>query len=131
KRADDFGVFVQLDIYPFTEKFELITGARYDMHDSKDDLAGIEYNESAFNPRIAARYFLSDNFTLRGSFGSGFRVPYLFSEDLHLCASSPRIYKGSDLKPEKASSFSLGTDYMTTGIEMGVGFFYTKISDKV
>ncbi len=131
KSADDMGFFAQLDIFPFTEKCEIILGSRYDLHNSSDKSTNLDYETSAFNPRIAARYGFTDDFILRASLGTGFRVPYLFAEDLHLCASSPKIYKGDDLKPEKAMSISVGVDYEIAYHQLGLSFFDTRIDDKV
>ncbi|MGC9315252.1 MAG: TonB-dependent receptor [bacterium] len=131
KHADDVGIFAQVDIRPFTDDLEIVAGARFDNHKSHDGLTGIDYDVSQVNPRIAARYFLTGDVTLRASYGTGFRVPYLFAEDLHLCASSPRIYKGDDLEPEKASSFSFGADFAPGANEIGFGFFYTQIDNKI
>ncbi len=131
KFADDIGLFLQFEMMPFTDDLEIILGARLDNHYSEDGLTSIEYSKTAVNPRFAARYSLNRNVTLRGSYGSGFRVPYLFAEDLHLCASSPRIYKGDDLEPEKASSFALGVDFAVSANEMGAGMFYTLIDNKI
>ena len=35
-----------------------------------------------------------EDVTERASFGTGFRVPYVFSEDMHLCASAPGSTRG-------------------------------------
>jgi len=131
KSADDIGFFAQVGVYPLGGQMELLLGARIDHHYSVDDLTETDYSITALNPRIAGRYSLSDKITLRASYGSGFRVPYLFAEDLHLCASSPRIYKGADLQPERARSFSFGVDYIKRWNEIGIGVFYTRIDDKV
>ncbi|MEA3493016.1 MAG: hypothetical protein U9R38_01370 [Candidatus Margulisiibacteriota bacterium] len=50
--------------------------------------------------------------TIRASAGTGFRVPYGFSEDLHLCSGSPRVYKSADLRPEKSVSANFSVDYV-------------------
>jgi outer membrane receptor for ferrienterochelin and colicins len=111
------------------------------MHSSDDkiaedaaEVAGLEYHtydETAFNPRLAIRYSFNDNLIARASWGTGFRVPYLFAEDLHLCASSPRIYKGTDLSSEKSSSISGGFDWEVSSHQVGFNLFMTRISDKI
>ena len=89
-----------------------LVGARYDIHRSKDSFAGsgdtygqglrLSYDEESFSPRSALLYKPLEELSLRLAVGTGFRVPYGFSEDLHPCSGSPRIYKPSGLDPEKA-----------------------------
>ncbi len=141
KHADDIGIFIQSSMKLMENRTELILGGRVDIHGSEDKLAedvALEsgesyepYESSVFNPRIAAIYNISDFAIARASFGTGYRVPYLFAEDLHLCASSPKIYKGSDLEPEKSSSISAGLDFDIPYNEFGFNAFHNQIKDKV
>jgi len=130
KYANDTGLYGQADMH-ISENLEAVAGMRFDMHDSKDYLTNAEYDTKVFNPRLALRYSMSEDLTLRGSLGQGYRVPYLFAEDMHLCASAPRIYKGPDLDPEKATSLSVGADLYKVQYSLGVSLFYTKINDKI
>ena len=130
KHADDIGLYLQGDFH-FSKKIELVSGIRYDMHKSIDNFTGAKYNTRVFNPRFAFRWNPQTDLTIRANIGTGFRVPYLFSEDLHLCASAPRIYKGKDLKPERAVSFSLGADIYKIRYRAGINIFRTNIKDKV
>ncbi len=130
KCADDLGFFVQADLLAMPV-LELILGARYDMHQSEDDLTGGQYDETVINPRLALRYSASSDLVIRANLGTGFRVPYLFSEDMHLCASAPRIYKGPDLEAEKAMSMSVGGDFYRADYRLGFNVFRTQIRDKV
>ncbi len=130
KSADDIGVYVQGDFY-LNNIFEVVAGLRHDSHHSEDDLTATEYDESAVNPRAALRVSATDDLTFRANFGTGFRVPYLFAEDLHLCAAAPRIYKGPDLKAEKATSFSMGADLYKADYRLGLSVFKTDIEDKI
>jgi len=130
RHADDLGVYVQADLN-LVKKVEMVSGLRYDIHKSYDQLTDSEYNTTALSPRFALRYSLTDQITLRGNIGTGFRVPYLFSEDLHLCASAPRIYKGKDLKAERSLSLSLGADMYRKTFRAGASIFRTAIKDKI
>jgi len=130
KHANDVGLYVQSDFH-FSEFLELVTGLRYDIHKSKDNFTGGEYNTKVLNPRLALRYTPITDMAVRASFGQGYRVPYLFAEDLHLCASAPRIFKGKDLKPERATSFSIGIDIYKIRYRLGFSIFRTNIKDKV
>ncbi len=141
KSALDAGAFVQLSIKPFTDRFETVIGGRIDHHESSDDIAKRvaletgetyeEYNSTVFNPRVALRYTVTEDLTLRTAFGTGYKVPYLFAEDLHLCASSPKIFKGSDLKPEKSQTVSLSLEYYFHLGTVGINLFHVNIDDKV
>ncbi len=141
KKARDIGLYTQIDFFPLGYDFEVVLGGRLDIHSSSDDLAKRtalefgesyeDYEETAFNPRIALRYSISDALIARASFGRGFRVPYLFAEDLHLCASSPKIFKGSDLQSEKSQSYSLDLDYQKPMFQTGVNIFLTQIEGKI
>jgi outer membrane receptor for ferrienterochelin and colicins len=141
KHADEVGVYLQ-DEFSVTDALELVLGARYDSHHSEDDFGGsgkvapeerivLKYDEEAFSPRLAIMYAASDELTLRGSLGTGFRVPYGFSEDLHLCSGSPRVNKPAGLKPEKSMSANLGADYSARRYALSINFFRTNLQDKI
>ena len=141
KEADDFGVFVQ-DEYTITRDLELAGGVRFDTHRSRDEFRGsgnvnpvgleaVEYDESAVNPRFAIKYSATEALTLRGSFGTGFRVPYGFSEELHLCSGSPRVWKPANLKPEKSMSYGVAADYSTSNLGLSLNLYRTDLQNKI
>lgn len=141
KHAHDFGVYVQ-DEYVHDEKLEIVTGVRMDLHRSQDNFFGsgnaapeeaepVEYDENSINPRLAVRYRVRPDLYLRCSFGTGFRVPYGFSEDLHLCSGSPRIWKGPGLLPESSRSVTVSADWTGGSTHLGVSFYRTILNDKI
>lgn len=141
KHADDVGIYLQ-DEVSVTDALELVLGARYDTHHSEDDFGGsgkvapekrivLKYDEEAFSPRLAMMCSASAGLTLRGSLGTGFRVPYGFSEDLHLCSGSPRVNKPASLKPEKSLSANLGADYSARRYAFSINVFRTDLQDKI
>ena len=141
KEADDFGIYIQ-DEFAVSKRFELVSGLRFDLHQSEDNFRGsgnvhpdgvepIKYDESIVNPRFALKYNATNELTLRGSVGTGFRVPYGFSEDLHLCSGSPRVYKGSNLKPEKSISMSANADYRTHRLGLNLNIYLTELKDAI
>ena len=141
KHADDVGLYVQ-DEYSATDDLELVAGLRYDHHKSEDSFRGsgsvapggvepVEYDESSLNPRVAVKYSATPALTLRGSVGTGFRVPYGFSEDLHLCSGSPRVWKGSELKPEKSISYSVTADYTVSRLGLSLNLYRTELKDAI
>ncbi len=142
KFAHDIGFYLQDEFSIMSDVLEMVLGARYDIHSSKDDFGGsgkvapkdrikIEYDEKAFNSRLALMYKLSPKLALRISTGTGFRVPYGFSEDLHLCSGSPRVNKPAGLKPEKSVSFNFGADYSAKRFTMNANVFRTNLKDKI
>ncbi len=141
KHADDWGFYMQ-DEYNVTGDLELVAGLRFDHHKSKDSFRGsgsvapegvepVEYDESSLNPRFAVKYSVTPALTLRGSVGTGFRVPYGFSEDLHLCSGSPRVWKGSGLKPERSISYSGTADYTRSGWALSLNLYRTELKDAI
>jgi len=142
KNAHDVGFYLQGEFPILREVLELVIGGRYDIHHSVDDFGGsgkvapkerikLEYNEDAINPRVALIYRVSSQFALRTSVGTGFRVPYGFSEDLHLCSGSPRVNKPAGLKPEKSASVNLGTDYTQDKFGVNISAFRTNLKDVI
>ncbi len=141
KSADEIGIYLQ-DEVSLSDILELVVGARYDKHSSEDNFGGsgdaapkdkikLEYDETAFSPRAALMYRPNPQTTVRTSFGTGFRVPYGFSEDLHLCSGSPRVYKGAGLKPEKSTSLNFGVDYAAKKYTLSANIFRTNLKDKI
>jgi outer membrane receptor for ferrienterochelin and colicins len=140
KHADDYGFYLQ-DQIDVGDGVDLVLGARYDVHRSEDGFGGsgsvapadrieLEYEEESFNPRAAVRYEIGD-LNVRGAVGTGFRVPYGFSEDLHLCSGSPRVNKPADLKPEKSVSYNLGFDYSRPAYDLSANVFRTDLRNKI
>ncbi len=141
KHANDVGLYLQ-DEYVRDEKLEIVAGLRVDMHRSEDNFFGsgnaapqeaepVKYDETSVNPRLALRYKIKSDIYLRGSFGTGFRVPYGFSEDLHLCSGSPRIWKGPGLMPESSRSLTLSADWEGNKTQWGINFYRTYLMDKI
>ncbi|MCK4233094.1 TonB-dependent receptor [candidate division WOR-3 bacterium] len=140
KNANDVGIYLQGEFPVVSEVLELVIGGRYDMHHSEDNFGGsgkvapkerieLEYTENSINPRVALMYRVSSQFAFRTSVGTGFRVPYGFSEDLHLCSGSPRVNKPAGLKPEKSVSINLGADCTADRFGVNVSVFRTNLED--
>jgi len=142
KSATEFGVFVQ-DEWSVTEKLAVVPGVRLDVHSSEEEYKAdrqvfettlfpkTKFEEISINPRIALKYEVSEKITLRANAGTGFRAPYGFSEDLHLCSGSPRVWKSSALKPETSVSYNLSADYYGKKIRVSANLFRTDLKDKI
>ncbi len=112
KKADDLGGYLQ-DEYSPAKRLTIIAGARYDYHNSVEhyNIGDNKYKTTSLNPRGSIKYDISKKLAFRGSVGKGFRVPYHFDEDLHLCSGSPKIAKPSNLKPETSMSYTASLDF--------------------
>ncbi|MGD8780676.1 MAG: TonB-dependent receptor [Ignavibacteria bacterium] len=142
KSAAEFGAFIQ-DEWLVSNKFTVVPGVRVDFHNSEEEYNAdrqvfettlfpkTEFDETSVSPRIALKYELSERFTLRANAGTGFRAPYGFSEDLHLCSGSPRVWKSSDLDPETSVSYNLAADYYGQNIRVSANLFRTDLKDKI
>ncbi|MCD4812460.1 TonB-dependent receptor [bacterium] len=140
KEADDLGLYLQ-DEWGLLESLDLIIGGRYDMHQSKTVFSGGEllglversltYDENAFTPRVGLMFVPMESMKIRANVGQGFRVPFGFAEDLHLCSGSPRVFKGDDLKPEKSISYNMSVDYVGSWYSASANVFRTDLEGKV
>lgn len=142
KSAREFGLFIQ-DEWAIIDKLMIVYGIRLDNHHSAEKYTADEqvfatenfpktsFNETAINPRLAIKYKISEKFTLRANAGTGFRAPYGFSEDLHLCSGSPRVWKSSDLDPERSLSYNLSADYYGKKVRVSTNIFRTDLWNKI
>ena len=141
KHANELGFFVQ-DEWNVTPKLTVVPGIRIDSHSSGEEYStSVKVSDAAFptskfskttvNPRIAIKYEVTPSFVLRANIGTGFRAPYGFSEDLHLCSGSPRVWKSSNLKGERAISYNLSADYYAKKYQFSINLFRTNLQDKI
>jgi len=142
KYATEFGAFIQ-DEWAVTKKLSAVPGVRFDMHYSEEEYKSdrqvfeitmfpkTSFNETSVNPRVAVKYELTEKITLRVNSGTGFRAPYGFSEDLHLCSGSPRVWKSSSLEPETSLSYNFSADYYGCKFRISTNLFRTDLKDKI
>lgn len=141
KSAREFGAFIQ-DEWSVTEKLMIVPGVRIDKHHSEEEYTSdrkifdnnfpkSSFDETSINPRLAIKYDISEAVVLRANVGTGFRAPYGFSEDLHLCSGSPRVWKSSDLKPETAISYNFSADYYGANFRLSTNLFRTDLKNKI
>ena len=141
KRAYEIGAFLQ-DEWNINSKVTVVPGVRFDYHFSGEEYASdsvvfdkdfpkTKFSQSSLSPRLAVRYKINDHITLRANAGTGFRAPYGFSEDLHLCSGSPRVWKSTDLRPEKSYSGNLSADYYGHHFQVSGNLFFTYLKDKI
>ncbi|MGM0532341.1 MAG: TonB-dependent receptor [Bacteroidota bacterium] len=140
KQYSDYGVFIQ-DELTISSDLQIVPGIRYDYYTARETYTSegalnnqfprVTYQTSSLNPRLAIKYDFSRLFSLRFSSGTGFRPPAEFSEDLHLCSGSPRIWKSSRLNPERGLSFNLSGDYYGEQVRLGASIFRTNLYNKI
>lgn len=94
------GIFVQ-DEWKINSTHTLLAGYRYD-HD--------KIHGNIHSPRVAYKWAPGKNNTLRASFGTGFRVVNLFTEDHAALTGSRQIVIKEELKPEQ--SFNSNLNYV-------------------
>ena len=88
--------------------FNLIFGLRYDIHNNIG---------SFFTPRLHFRYMLNDNFSIKGSVGTGRKIANVFAENQAIFLSNRKnINKNFDAKlygvsPEKATNLGFSLDH--------------------
>lgn len=122
--AETTGVFIQDEI-KLGGWFTLVPGFRY------DDVDSTLASDSAVSPRLATKMDITEGLIFRASGGKGFRVPYLFAEDLHLCSAAPQIYVYPGMKPEESRSYSAGIAYTGERVSFDLNLFRTDIKDKI
>ena len=69
------------------------------------------------SPRVTLRYNPTHNINLRATYGSGFRAPQAFDEDLHILivgGERTRIRLADDLREERSHSFTVSADMYKT-----------------
>ncbi len=98
-RRNDFvpGFFAEYT-FKWNSKITIVSGVRGDYHSR----AGFQ-----FNPRIHARFSLTDKTTLRIAAGSGFRVPNVLTENQSLLASSRNLIFQSTPTKEVAWNYGI------------------------
>jgi len=141
KTTTEIGVYVQ-DEWQITDAWQMVAGARLDHHRTSEEYRNTQtlnpiptltndYDSTSVNPRLAAKWATTEKLTLRATAGSGTRNAYGFSEDLHLISGSPRIYRASDLDPERSYSTSLSADWNDDRFDVGISLFYNRLIETI
>lgn len=91
------GIFVQ-DEFTINEKNTLLAGYRYDYD---------KHHGNVHSPRIAYKYNPAKNHTIRSSFGTGYRVVNLFTEDHAALSGAREVIIKNKLKPERSLNANL------------------------
>jgi iron complex outermembrane recepter protein len=122
-KGDVWAAFGEVSL-PVTDAFQIQAAARY------EDYGGNV--GSTFNPKVSARWQVTDMFAVRGTVGTTFRAPPLTSLDpgqvtsLQFLGGAFRavdILGNPDLDPEEATTYSVGLIVNTGGFTATVDFW--------
>ena len=124
------GLYVQ-DEHRFSEAFTLLAGGRWDHYKFFGDTingvpTGKDSTDSVFNPRLGARYKLSNATSLYASVGTAY-VPALN----YLKFRSPAGLDNASLKPETSTSYEIGANHRVGSWSMRAALFHTDYRDKI
>lgn len=119
------GLFVQ-DEWAITEKHKLLGGYRYDYDND---------HGSVHSPRVAYKFSPNSNNTVRASFGTGFRVVNLFTEDHAALTGAREVVIEEELKPERSYNANLNYVLKIPAENFFLGFditgFYSYFTNKI
>lgn len=119
------GLFIQ-DEWEFNPKNTLLLGYRFDYDKN---------HGGVHSPRIAYKLSPNTNNTLRASFGTGFRVVNLFTEDHAALTGARKVEILSELNPERSFNGNLNYVYQlsTSSVHMNIDAtaFYSYFTNKI
>lgn len=119
------GIFVQ-DEFTINEKHKLLAGYRFDYDKN---------HGGVHSPRIAYKWTPDKNNTIRMSFGSGYRVVNLFTEDHAALTGAREVVITEKLNPERSYNTNLNyvTKIVTSDCFIGLDVtgFYSYFTNKI
>jgi outer membrane receptor for ferrienterochelin and colicins len=125
-RNSQWGIYVE-DEWTITDTLALTGGLRYDDHDAFG---------GRVTPRAYAVWNATDEFTLKGGVGQGYKAPFL--EQLYDGVvgfgnqGQDPLFGNPNLEPETSTNYEIsGIFNSTIGLFAQLTFFYTEISDKI
>jgi iron complex outermembrane receptor protein len=124
-------LFVQ-DEHRLADAFTLLAGGRWDRYqfygDTKDGVpTGKDSTDSVFNPRLGARYRLSDVTSIYATAGTAY-VPAL---NYLKFRNSGAWLDNPSLKPESSTSYEIGANHRVGAWSMRAALFHTDYQDKI
>ncbi|MFT4681295.1 MAG: outer membrane receptor for ferrienterochelin and colicins [Granulosicoccus sp.] len=120
------GIFIQDDWEIVKYKFSLLGGARLDYYSAHGPIV---------SPRLSMKYKPGTWTTIRGNFGTGFKIVNLFTEDHAFVSGQREVVIEGTLKPEQSFNGSLNFNHiLTLGSTQGsidIDGFYTHFTNKI
>ncbi|MDO9222079.1 MAG: TonB-dependent receptor [Caulobacter sp.] len=127
--TDIIAAFAEV-VLPLSARSDITLGARYEDYGSDGG--------STFDPQVRAKFQLTDWLALRGSASTTFRAPPQTALTPNPLASIPTILGKAtaldlignpDLKPETATTYSVGLIVQAGGLDLGVDYYTYDVSD--
>jgi len=119
------GLFIQ-DEWTLNEKHKLLGGYRFDYDKN---------HGAVHSPRVAYKFSPNGNNTIRASFGTGFRVVNLFTEDHAALTGARDVVIAEALKPERSYNGNLNYVLKIPTEDFFLGFditgFYSYFTNKI
>ncbi|WP_121964245.1 TonB-dependent receptor [Myroides sp. N17-2] len=119
------GIFIQ-DEWKLSDQHKLLLGYRFD-YDQK--------HKGIHSPRIGYKYTPTANQALRASFGTGFRVVNVFTEDHRALTGAREVVFAEKLDPEKSYNANLNYTIKVPSdfgvFNFDVNGFYTYFTNKI
>lgn len=119
------GIFVQ-DEWRINDEHKLLVGYRFDYD---------KYHGGVHSPRIAYKFSPDHNHIIRASFGTGFRVVNLFTEDHAALTGAREVVIAEALKPERSYNATLNyTVKIPAGrffANLDINSFYSYFTNKI
>ncbi|MCF8464845.1 MAG: TonB-dependent receptor [Flavobacteriales bacterium] len=120
------GLFLQDDWEIVKEKLTILGGVRLDYYQAHGPIV---------SPRLSWKYKPAKWTTIRGNFGTGFKVVNLFKEDHAFVSGQREVVIADELRPERSFNGSLNINHIfTLGNSQGsidVDGFYTHFTNKI
>lgn len=119
------GLFAEATWFP-VERVAVLAGARVDRQDDHGTI---------FAPRATLKIEPWRNGTLRGSFGTGFRIVNLFTEDHAALTGARQVVIAEGLDPEESRSFAANLnqvfEFGANNMMLDVDVFHTEFTNRI
>jgi outer membrane receptor for ferrienterochelin and colicins len=121
ENATHKALFAQ-DEFDFSDNMLLTVGARLDHH---------EFFGNETSPRAYLVYHFTDEFTVKGGYGHGFKAPTLkqISPEYHQFIAFYSFFGNANLKPETNNNYDFALAYSGTSLMAKAIFFHNEIDD--
>jgi iron complex outermembrane receptor protein len=116
RKQNIFAAYLQNEYKPW-EKLTLTLGARFDVESAVAEL----WNEE-FSPKFGINYKISNDFSLRGSVGKGFRAPTVAERFAAINYQGFSVVENLDLKPETSWNLEFGGNAKFTTLILPMEF---------
>ena len=117
------GLFLQND-YKFSDNHTILFGIRWDRYD----------DVNVYSPRIAFLKNINQKFTLRSSYGKGYKTPSVTERfmDFHNVSQGYKVTGNKNLLPEESVGLSFNLGYQNIrNLKLDVTFYHNNFKNKI